>query len=312
MASANKIRQQTDVAHLLTRLKIEYKVNGDELIATCPHKKHPDKTPSWKIHDGGEKNGFFYCFPCSWGGDVFTLVEYVKQCHFIEAVEFVKKSCKRKIEILEDSEDDYEELFESYEPSKVRKPDGLKLPEKESRCLEYLQERGINAHEIKRYGILDWPWKQRAWVPLTRNNILISWLARSYTGKNPKVITPKGNEGFHDWAFFGLDQADKYNQTINFTEGWISCIRLYQAGFDNPVAACGSVITEEQVDELSWVKRIIQWQEGDVAGRAMTRDLRQWFGRRCRIDVVELPKKKDPADFSSSTLRKLFDIRGNN
>jgi hypothetical protein len=174
-----------------------------------------------------------------------------------------------------------------------------------SRCMRYLERRRVGWGEVMLFGLRDWPRRRRVWVPLTRGGVLISWLARSYVGSVLKVRTPKGGGLGKRWALFGLDQLDRTEKIICLAEAWVDVIRLRQAGFVNPVGACGSVLTEEQVEELSWAERVLLFKEGDAGGETFEATTRQWMGRRCAVDVVEHPSGRDPAWHTVKGLLKL-------
>lgn len=293
---------------MLSRLGLDYSERGGELVFRCQSGRHEDRVPSCRVRDGGGRNGLFHCFSCKWSGDVYTLVEKVLDLDFTEAYKFVRGSIgKVRPERDADAEDDYPDPV-LYEPEPIDPPKGLR--DVDGRCRDYLlRKRGLDAAMIEGYGVRDWRWRRRAWVPLTRDGKLISWLARAYDGSKPKVLTPAAGHGSHEWALFGLDVVDRSVGRLHFTEGWIDAIRVRQAGFENVVAACGSVVTEEQVDEIAWAGNVVHWQDADVAGRAMTRDLRAWLGRRCEVEVVVLPAGTDPADHSARKLRKFYNHR---
>ncbi|RKZ03492.1 hypothetical protein DRQ25_17720, partial [Candidatus Fermentibacteria bacterium] len=109
----------------------------------------------------------------------------------------------------------------------------------------------------------------------------------------------------HAWAMFGYDFLDRERKIIHLSEGWISAIRIYQAGFSNSIATCGSNLTEEQIFDLHSFRKIVVWQEGDLAGRNYSKQVEGWF-RGKRVIVVRLPEGKDPADFLTLELRKLY------
>ena len=50
----------------------------------CP--LHTENTPSFYVY---KKNNSFYCFGCKKGGDVITLIRYLNDCSFIDAVKYI-------------------------------------------------------------------------------------------------------------------------------------------------------------------------------------------------------------------------------
>lgn len=302
---ASETRKQIDVSELLSRLGIEYKENGQELLAKCPNKNHEDNNPSWSIHNelGDNSNGLFYCYSCKWSGDVFKLIMEVLGCSFSESLKFVQGKDFGKSDDIESSVNVNTENYRTYWPKPIQIPKGVVEVEYESKCFQYLFSRGIYWDDIQRFGLMDWTWKRRVFVPLHFRGYLISWLARSYNGDDRKVLNMPGRNGIK-WAFFGTNFLKKENTTIYLTEGWVDAIRLHQAGFQNVVAVCGSVLSEEKIKQLTWVRDVIYWADGDNPGRKFATEVKNWFSAFADVVVVECDEGKDPADYSIDELTK--------
>jgi DNA primase len=304
---ASKLRKWVDISDMLSRLGIEFKQNGSELIARCPNKLHDDKNPSWSIRDerGNESNGLFFCYSCKWGGDVFKLIQEVKGCSFFEALEFVrsKKGDIVNVEVEMEIDIDVNAGFRDYWPKPIQIPKGVVEIKRDSKCYEYLSSRGIQWGDIQRYGLQDWKWKRRVFVPLKLHRYLVSWLARTYNDDERKVLNRPGKDGTK-WALFGTEFLDKTNLTIHLTEGWIDAIRLHQGGYQNAIAVCGSTLSEEKIKQLTWVRKVIYWADGDKAGRRFAMEVRNWFTTFAEVFVIELDEGKDPADHSTGELRQ--------
>lgn len=308
-----RIREQVDVKDLLNRLGIEFEdANPNEIFIRCRSGSHPDNNPSMRIRSdiGDDKNGVFHCDSCKWNGDVYTLVQKVKKISFQASIVYVKGSHDSKFfERAELERQDYMKSFRRYAPARCAEPLGLLDVMMGSRCIEYLAERGFGWEEIEKYGIKDLPMQRRVYIPITVDKKLVSWIGRTYSDSDLRVLTPQGNGLGNEWSVFGLDQADKKIRVGCLSEGWGSAMRVDQAGFPNSMALCGSTLTERQVQLLSWLERIIVWQEGDFAGRKLTRDVKFALGHGRKIDVVAMPEKRDPANFMPWQLINFFDRR---
>jgi len=312
MISAKDTQVRADVRHVLDALGIGYRRREQqghaELTARCPLGTHPDKDPSWSMREqpGDEKNGVWHCYGCKCGGDLLNLVMRLRDYDFKTALGYVQGF---ETNFRRCATEDYSKSFESYFPQEIRMPHGVWGIENGSECMRYLAGRDFGREEIDRYGLLDWGWRHRLFVPVTRHGNLIHWVARSYRNENPKALTPTGNTVGSLWGLFGLDQVDRTNPEIHLTESWSSGIRVGQAGFPNPLGLCGSEITEQQVQDLSWAKRITIWKEGDVAGATMDECVRNWLGPGRDVGTVDMPAEKDPENFASGELVKFFDRR---
>lgn len=302
----NEIRQRVDVRDVVDRLGMDYRVVGEDVVIRCRSGQHADRNPSMRVNsEGGERNGLFYCFSCKWGGDLFDLVQKIRDCDFKSSVDFVKRSVGRRIGGFEFDEDAeiYDGTFVAGLQA-VAKPGGVVPVLYGSSCYRYLVSRGVGKREIERFGLLDWRTRERVFVPVIVDGVMVSWVARTYVGSKPKALTPKKSSSKNN--LFGFDLLNKHDKTISIVEGWLSAIRVWQAGFQNVVATCGSKLSMEQAERLSAFDRIIFWKEGDVAGRVFSVDVADWLGRDRKIVIIELPEGTDPADFSTKRLKMFY------
>ena len=302
--------RNVDVEAVVKKLGIEYVKKEEELYAKCPNPGHSDRSPSWHINTGGGlQHGLFYCWSCGWKGNIFKLVMTVKKCSFPAALRFVN-DCRAELNIIdyEVKEEDYEINLWSREPGEI----GLVWKDKpiktrpiirdggESKAYKYLLDRKIGGRYILQFGMLDWIKKQRIIVPIRRNSKMISWVARSYAGSKTKTLAPQGAP--KRWEIFNYDGLDMSIDTISVIEGWADAIRLMQAKRPNPAALCGSKVSEYQAEFISKFKRIEVWKEGDKAGDELAEQVAGWFGRNREIFIYEMPRGKDPGDFSPQAL----------
>ncbi len=76
------VRERVDLAEVVGEYVALRPAGGGSLKGLCPF--HDEKTPSFNVHSG---RGFFHCFGCSEGGDVFDFLQKVESLSFAEAVE---------------------------------------------------------------------------------------------------------------------------------------------------------------------------------------------------------------------------------
>ena len=290
-----------DVPAVLRALGLEFEDRGEgELYARCPNPEHPDSNPSWHIHSGSDsRNGVFFCWSCKWSGNIFTLVATVKGCAMGEAARFVAEHAREEVSIGEPAgPEDYERSLRAVEPPEI----GLEWKGRRiearpvewgSEAAEYLRRRMIGMAYVQKFSMLDWKERRRVIVPITRGGRMISWIARSYVGGKPKTLAPRNAP--KRWELFGYDQLG-FGPVVSICEGWADQIRLAQAGRPNPVALCGSRVSEQQAESLARFKRFEVWPDGDTAGEGLVRDLRAWLGRGREFVVFRVPDRKDPSD----------------
>ncbi len=93
------LRSQADIVRIVQD-HVQLRRSGATFKGLCPF--HSEKTPSF--HVNGEK-GFFHCFGCSVGGDVFKFVELTEKLSFPEAVRHVAQREGVTVPEVESSED---------------------------------------------------------------------------------------------------------------------------------------------------------------------------------------------------------------
>ena len=80
-ALIEKIKDSIDILELIKEYVPAVKRAGRTYKACCPF--HQEKTPSFTV---SPDKGFFYCFGCQAGGDVFEFLMRIENLSFNEAV----------------------------------------------------------------------------------------------------------------------------------------------------------------------------------------------------------------------------------
>jgi DNA primase catalytic core len=102
---------------------------------------------------------------------------------------------------------------------------------------------------------------------------VIAFGGRALGDAEPKYLntstTPVYTKGRHLFALNVARRAAANDHTLIVVEGYLDCIALHQAGFENAVASLGTSFTEEQAKELrKYADGIYLCFDGDVAGNA--------------------------------------------
>lgn len=136
---------------------------------------------------------------------------------------------------------------------------------------------------------------------------VIAFGGRAIGEGEPKYLntstTPVYTKGRYLFALNVAKRATQDNRTAIVVEGYLDCIALHQAGFENAVAALGTSFTQEQATELhKYADNVFLCFDGDTAGEnAATKAIDvattaiEHVGSSVRI--VILPKGEDPDSF---------------
>ena len=81
-STVEKIKQRLDIVEVVRQYVPHLKKAGKTWKACCPF--HKEKTPSFTV---SSEKGFFYCFGCQEGGDIFDFVMKMENLSFAETVE---------------------------------------------------------------------------------------------------------------------------------------------------------------------------------------------------------------------------------
>lgn len=147
----DKLRTESDIVNVISEY-VPLKKRGRNYWGCCPF--HSEKTPSFSVTPD---KGFFYCFGCQSGGNVFNFLMKIENITFFEAVKFLAK--KMDIPLPERDKTDRERQMER-ERNNLFRANSLARDFFHA-CLtktnygksarEYLTARGITAEVIERY-----------------------------------------------------------------------------------------------------------------------------------------------------------------
>jgi len=151
---ADKVKQQADIVRVVGEY-VRLKKSGQNFTGLCPF--HAEKSPSFAVHPTKQ---IYHCFGCGVGGDVFKFVMEMEKCAFPEAIRIVAEKCGISIPRPKDrSPEERKEnqqraqLVEIHREAQsffVKQLTGT--PEgKVARA--YLEDRGLDAEAVQRFGI---------------------------------------------------------------------------------------------------------------------------------------------------------------
>ena len=151
---ADRVKQQADIVRVVGEY-VRLRKSGQNFSGLCPF--HAEKSPSFAVHPVKQ---IFHCFGCGKGGDVFSFVMEMEKCAFPEAVRLVAEKCG--IAIPRPKERTPEErkqnqarsaLVEIHREAQTFFTRALESTSEGRAARAYLEDRGLDAQSIARFGI---------------------------------------------------------------------------------------------------------------------------------------------------------------
>jgi DNA primase catalytic core len=151
-------------------------------------------------------------------------------------------------------------------------------------------------------------YRDRLMVPTySTTGEVIAFGGRALGDAEPKYLntstTPVYTKGRHLFALNLARRAAAKDGTLIVVEGYLDCIALHQAGFENAVASLGTAFTQEQARELAkYAPGIFLCFDADVAGDAAASKAIETASSVIEhagsgVRIVALPAGEDPDTF---------------
>src|SRR5271157_2288935 len=151
---ADRVKQQADIVRVIGDY-VRLKKSGQNFTGLCPF--HGEKTPSFAVHPVKQ---IFHCFGCGKGGDVFSFVMEMEKCPFPDAVRIVAEKCgipipRPKERTPEERKENQQRaaLIEMHREAQAFFARQLESTAEGRAARAYLDDRGLNAEAIARFGI---------------------------------------------------------------------------------------------------------------------------------------------------------------
>lgn len=136
---------------------------------------------------------------------------------------------------------------------------------------------------------------------------VIAFGGRALGDAEPKYLntstTPVYTKGRYLYALNVARRAASIDRTLIVVEGYLDCIALHQAGFENAVASLGTAFTDDQAKELTkYADGIFLCFDGDAAGsaaaaKAVEIAVQTMEHAGSSVRIVSLPAGSDPDGF---------------
>ncbi len=184
---------------------------------------------------------------------------------------------------------------------------------------EFIKSKNYTEEEIKNSGLFRKN-KRGSWYDLYRNRLIfpvidvmgniIAFGGRVLDDSNPKYINSPENLIYHKGQhLYGLNLAKRTKaDRLIIVEGYLDCIALHQAGFDQAVASLGTALTESQAALVrKYSDEIVLAYDMDNAGRAATlKNIDILEDKNAKTFVLILPDDQDPDDYLRTHKPKEF------
>ena len=178
---------------------------------------------------------------------------------------------------------------------------------------EFLLRKACSQEAVKFSGLIKRSEQHDRYYDLFRDRIIfpihniqgdiVGFGGRVLDNSLPKYLNTPETEIFSKRKnLFGLLQAKdtirQQNQLL-LVEGYMDCIKLFQAGIHNSVASLGTALTVEQARLMKrYTEEVILLFDGDEAGqREALRAIEIMCAEGLKVWVVSLPGGKDPDEY---------------
>ena len=281
-SSIEELRQRADIVDIISSY-VELRKNGANYVGVCPF--HQDKNPSMSV---SAIKGFYHCFACKAGGDVFKFVQDYERISFNEAVEKVAHLSNFSLRYTDSKEYKTNKNLKNILPMLNAFYKDCLVKHKEA--LAYLYSRSLNDDDIRKFELGFAPSSsetlellKKEQIPLSdalavgavklgedknyyaafskrisfpiydAKGFLVGFGARIIDGSNrAKYINSAQNILFDkSRIFYALNLARdeiKRKKQIIICEGYLDVIAFHRIGLCNAVAVLGTALTPSHIN----------------------------------------------------------------
>lgn len=338
--SIEQLLQKTDIVDIIAHY-VEVKKQGSSYVCVCPF--HDDKNPSMHINS---IKGFYHCFACKAGGNVFKFVMDYEKLNFVEAVEKVASWSNFSLTYTSQKQDNKKSIMHILPSLNAFYKQNLS---KNKEALTYLYKRGLNDEDIRKFELGYAPSSNET-LRLLQNeqiniqealeagaikqnesgiyasfinritfsiydhkNLLVGFGGRTLDETNMAkyVNSPQSKLFDKSRIFYALhlakDEIYKQKEMI-ICEGYMDAIALHKAGFTNSVAVLGTALGENHIPLIKRLQaRVILCFDNDNAGlNAALRSAHLLSLAKIDGKVVLIEGGKDPAELVATHQEKLL------
>ncbi|WP_102128289.1 DNA primase [Deinococcus planocerae] len=331
MGTKEDVRSRLNIAEVVGEYVRLSPAGKGRLKGLCPF--HKEKSPSFQVDT---EQGYFYCFGCKAGGDLFSFVQRAENLSFGDALRKLAEKAGVQVE-AKYGERGNRDLYEvnafalGYFREHLGGPAldylrrrGLSDATTEAFELGYAPEgwdgllgrarsRGLSERQLLEAGLLtENPesgrvydrFRGRVMFPI-RDHLgrLVGFGGRVLDDSKPKYLNTPETEVFKKGELlYGLDKARaglSGGAELVVVEGYMDVIAMHQHGFTGAVASLGTALTAEHatlLERLGATRLTLMFDRDEAGLRATLAGLDQVLGAKFRVRATSVPSGKDPAD----------------
>ncbi len=280
-----RIRERLDIAEVIGQVVALRPAGRGKLKGLCPF--HSEKTPSFNVD---VDRGFYYCYGCHAGGDVFKFVMETQGLSFGDTLRQLGDRVGIEVGASPQAAKERHDLYRVNQLALAYFRSQL---ESEPAARDYLRRRKLSDESVEAFEIGYAPsgwdgllkhalgkgvreddllalglvienergrrydrFRSRLMFPIKdRLGRLVGFSGRVLDDSLPKYMNSPESALFKkSELLYGLDRARsaiRESREVVVVEGYTDVIALHQSGIGNAVAALGATLTEEQAESLA-------------------------------------------------------------
>lgn len=326
---------------------VSLKKSGSSWVGLCPF--HSDNSPSMHVNSS---KGFYHCFACGAGGNAIKFVMEIDKLNYPQAIEkiadmygfslsYTDKNTQKK----DNSSKEILNLLNNFYKRELFSPTN-------KAALAYLKERKISDAMIERFELGWAPasvntinllknenieaslalrcgaikhnengiyasFSNRITFPIFNHiGVIVGFGGRTISDHPAKYINSPQSEVFDkSRILYGYDKAKTAifrTKEMIICEGYMDCIMLHEAGFNNAVAVLGTALTPKHLPLINKenIKVILSFDSDNAGQSAALRSAELLSKASIDGRVVLIEGGKDPAELvangKADELRELY------
>jgi len=254
------------------------------------------------------RRSIFHCFACGAGGNVLDFVAAMEGSSIREAALLLQGYGDRSSTRVGATETGLRERKLVTKKRSINPP--LSFTLELDRRHPYLAQRGIAGATADYFGVGycgHGLMMGRIAIPIHNDaGRLVAYCGRTVDGIEPRYRFPAGFQKSQVLFHYERARAAGGDQVI-VVEGFLDCMRVYQAGFPNVVALMGARLSPAQKTLLTTrFGEIVLLLDGDATGHAATTYICTDLKGACAVRPLLLPPGVQPDQMSPDELRQIL------